>query len=147
MGEEYNLVEVLAFLLKEEVEEVSPFIVEKSFDAGEKCFVPGRNSGGVYFLLNGKLAVLIETGFENRKQVVALLESGAVVSEAGLLEHQKHHNSVVAVEKSELVYLSHENFLVIEERYPHIAIKILKKLLRVTHLRLVEGSKRLAHVL
>ena len=81
-------------------------------------FDVGQEAEGIYFVISGKMAVQKETGFGARKQVVALLDRGAPVGEAGLLGSGLRGASVVAVEDTSLLYLSRKAFDEICEELP-----------------------------
>ncbi len=135
------------FLTPEElavlVHVVTPVVVEK----GGRLFCAGDASSGVYFLETGRLAVLKETGFNDRTQVVALLEPGASVGEAGVLDNMTHAATIVAIEDSRLHHLGCEGLATLGEKAPLLLLKIMRRLLYVANLRLRKSSERLAHIL
>lgn len=110
------------------------------FDAGQKA-------DGLYFVISGKMAVQKETGFGTRKQVVALLDSGAPVGEAGLLTGGLRGASVVAVEDASLLYLSKKAFDELCEEQPLLGLVFFRWLLDRISLRLKGSTERLAHIL
>ena len=99
---------------------------------------------GVYFVVSGKMAVQKETGFGARKQVVALLDRGAPVGEAGLLDGGSRGASVVAVEDTSLLFLSKKAFDVLCEEQPKLGLVFFRWLLGRVSLRLKELFKRLS---
>ncbi len=131
-----------------EREAVLPYLKKVSLKKGEMLFQPAKEADGVFFLETGRLGVQTETGFEDKQQVVALLDPGAPVGEKGLARKGESRGmSVVAIEDATLFFLSMGDFEAIEREKPTIAIKILKKLLYIASLRLQNSSVRLAHVL
>lgn len=110
-------------------------------------FDVGQEAEGLYFVISGKMAVQKETGFGARKQVVALLDRGAPVGEAGLLGGGLRGASVVAVEDTSLLYLSRKAFDEICEELPELGLVFFRWLLGLVSLRLKRSTERLAHIL
>ena len=121
----------------------TPFSLEK----GEVLFHAGDAAEGVFFLEIGRLAVLKETGFNEKTQVVALLEPGASVGEGGAIGGLLRTATVIAIEESLLYCLQHRDLAALGEQDPQILIRIFKRLLYVSSLRLQKSSERLAHIL
>ena len=96
----------------------------------------------MFFLENGRLAVLKETGFNHRTQVVALLEPGASVGEGGALGDSFRSATIMAIEESLLFFLSRATLVSLAEKDPQILIRLLKRLLYTTNLRLQKSSER-----
>lgn len=137
----------LGFLTKNEQEKVLLYLKEIYVEKGQALFGSGDASDGVFFLKKGKLGVQTRTGFEDKQQVVALLDPGAPVGEKGIAEKGLRGMNVVAIDDAKLFYLNSDDFGKIEKSYPDIAIKILKKMIVTASLRLHSSSERLAHVL
>ena len=110
-------------------------------------FDVGQKADGVYFVVSGKMAVQKETGFGSRKQVVALLDRGAPVGEAGLLDGGSRGASVIAVEDASLLYLSKKAFAALCEEHPELGLVFFRWLLDRVSLRLKGSTERLAHIL
>lgn len=138
---------VLGFLTEDEQKQVLPYLQEVHLEKGRSLFRPGDASDGVFFLEKGQLGVQTKTGFEDKQQVVALLDHDAPIGEKGAAENGKRGMTVVALENAKLFHLNSNGFEKIERSDPDIAIKILKKLLIISSLRLQSSSDRLAHVL
>lgn len=138
---------VLGFLTKDEQKKVLPYLQEVHLAKGKSLFRPGDESDGVFFLEKGQLGVQTKTGFEDKKQVVALLDPDAPIGEKGVAENGKRGMTVIAIENAKLFHLNSNDFGKIERSDPIIAIKVLKKLLLISSLRLQSSSDRLAHVL
>jgi len=132
---------------EEENNLLNTYMTHISLSRGETLFQPGEDADGVFFLERGRLGVQTKTGFEDRQQIVALLDPGAAVGERGLAFSGKRGMTVFAIEDSVVFYLSAGDFKTIEKAHPAMAVKMLKKLLGTTSLRLQANSERLAHVL
>lgn len=124
-----------------------PHLREVRLALRENLFCPGEQAQGIFFLQSGRLGVRTATGFEDKQQVIALLDPGSVVGEKGLAESTSRGMTVVALQESVLAFLSTKAFTLLENEEPRLAIKILKKALSATSMRLRANSERLAHVL
>ncbi len=138
---------VLASLTTTEHDELSPYLEEVRISSGEYLFRPGDLADAVFFLKSGRVGVQTSTGFEDRQQVVALLDPGAAVGEKGLTAKGSREMAVIVIEDSVLYSLGMDAFSKLEKSHPDLAFKILKRLLNISALRLRASSKRLAHVL
>lgn len=135
------------FLSAEELSELLPAMKSVAVDKGGELFHVGDAADGVYFLETGRLAVLKATGFNDRTQVVALLEPGASVGEGGALKGSSRTATIVAIEESRLCRLGRDSLEAFGEKNPSLLIKLLERLLYVANLRLQKSSERLAHIL
>ena len=117
------------------------------FAEGSDIFQKGEPAECLYFLISGRIAVQNKTGFGDRTQVIALLDPGAPVGEKGLLGGGNRGATTTAVNACELLVLSYESFDKLIGDDPHLAIKLLKWLLKKVSMRLEKNSERLMHVL
>lgn len=115
--------------------------------AGENLFEEGDEGFSVYFILEGKLAVHKATSMTGKRQAVALLGPGSVVGEGVLGLKTVHGSTLVAVEKSVLAELSMSGFREIEENDPQLALVIVRRMLKLSSIRLQKCSERLALIL
>jgi len=138
---------ILATLSQKEHDDFMSYLEEVKVSRGEYLFRSGDSAEAVYFLKIGKIGVQTLTGFEDRQQVVALLDPGAVIGEKGLTTNAPRKMTAVAIEDCVLYFLGAAAFAKLENSNPCLALKILKKLLNVAALRLQASSERLAHVL
>lgn len=138
---------VLSKLSEQERDELLPHLSERSLGRGESLFEPGDRAEGVYFIKSGRLGVQTETGFADKLQVVAFLDEGAPVGEGALAGETAREVKVAALEETTVYHLSTAAFAELESSNPSLALKLLKRLLKIATLRLRENSKRLALVL
>ncbi len=135
------------FLSSEELAGLLPLATSVIVEKGKRLFQLGEKAQGVYFLESGRLGVFKETGFNDKTQVVALLEPGASVGEGGALGKVSRTATIIAIEDSHLYHLGLESLDTLAVDNHYILIKILKRLLLVATLRLQKSSERLAHIL
>ena len=120
---------------------------EKRLPAGAVLFEYDEPSLTLYLLAEGRLAVHKFTGFQEKMQVVALLDNATVVSESALLTNAGHTTKVTAIESSLLYCLTQEKYHLLQKENPELAARFLGYLLRVVSLRLEKTSERLAQIL
>lgn len=118
-----------------------------SLKAGTPLYKINDPADCLYVLVAGKIAVQMSTGFGDRLQVVALLDSGAPIGESGLLDNQARGATLATVEDSCLLSLSRRDFADLTTTHPALAVKLLKWLMTRLSMRLRKNSERLAHVL
>ena len=114
---------------------------------GTDLFLLDDPADCLFLLVTGRIAVRKRTGFGNRLQVVALLDSGAPVGEGGLLNDQTRGATLTAVADSHLLVLSRQTFDQMSATDPAIAVKFLIWLMERVSLRLRKSSERLAQIL
>ena len=120
---------------------------EKRISAGETLFDYDDSAEALYFLSNGRLSVHKFTGFLEKMQVVALLDPGAIVGEAALLQNYSRQTRVVAIEDCTLYGFKREDFATLREHSSELACRFLEHILSIVSLRLEKTSDRLARVL
>ncbi len=139
--------EVFAFLDAEEQKRLASVVSEVALAQGAFLFEVGAQAAEVFFLAQGRLSVLKKTGFHRKMQIVAILEPGAMVGEAGLLVGHIHKTSVRSIEDAQLFCLKRQDIAALEHTEPQLVIKLLKRLLQVSSLRLEKTAERLTKVL
>lgn len=126
----------------------APEFTTQTLQSGQELFGAGAAADCLYFIMEGKLAVLKKTGFADKTQVVALLGAGSVAGEGSMATGDYTRGAtVMAVEASVVAVLSPESLRQIELDNPRLVISLVKRLLRICSLRLQKSSERLALVL
>ncbi len=123
------------------------FVQEVFFAKGEQIFCKGEPVAGFCFLLSGRIGIQKETGFEDKTQVIALLDAGAPVGERGLLPGMIHGAGAIAVEDSSLALLPPAGYSAFSKEFPVDSRILLEWVLLQTSRRLEKASERLAHIL
>lgn len=125
----------------------SSFLSEKIISAGDVLFDYGDPAEISYLLLDGRLAVHKYTGFQEKLQVVALLDPGAIVGEAAFVPNHVRQTRIVAIEDCRLYGLAREDFTSLKEQHGDLACRFFEHILHIVTLRLEKTSDRLARVL
>ncbi len=120
---------------------------EVYFDSGEIIFRKGDPAEGLYFILEGRVGIQKETGFEDKTQIIGLLDPGAPLGERGLLRNMNHGAGAFAVEKTCLGFLSIDVYHQLCKLAPDDGRILLEWLMRRVSRRLEKVSERLAHIL
>lgn len=137
----------LPFLEENDRQRFISLLKEKRISAGERLFEYNDVAKAMYFLAEGRLSVRKYTGFQDKMQVIALLDPGTIVGEAALLEGHKRQTRVVAIEDCSLYVLMREDFTALKEQSGPLACRFLEHILSIATLRLEKTSDRLARVL
>lgn len=126
---------------------VSTLLSEKKISAGDVLFEYGDPAETVYFLSQGRLSVHKFTGFQEKLQVIALLDPGAIIGEAALLQNHVRQTRIVAIEDCRLFCLNRKDFDRLKDHSGELASRFLEHILFIVTLRLEKTSDRLARVL
>jgi CRP/FNR family transcriptional regulator, cyclic AMP receptor protein len=137
----------LDFLDEDERKTLLSLCAEKELKEGGVLFDYHESAETIFFLKEGRLAVHKFTGFQEKMQVIALLDPGAVVGEAALLKSHVRKTRVSAIEGSRLYCLDREDFTNLQQNNPTLAFHLLEYVLSIANLRLEKTSERLARIL
>jgi NTE family protein len=131
----------------EEMEHIIPYFEIVHFREGTTLFSEGDHENFMGFIISGLIEVMQETEFKGKRIVIATLSKGSLVGGMSLINvNAKRAVTAVALENSELVKLSRDDFERILEEYPHTGIKILRGLNQILAIRLQKCFERLADV-
>ena len=90
----------------------------RSYEAGEKLIVQGRQADGLHLIASGEVSVVFEDGVD--KTVLAHLRAGEVVGEISLVLRRPSGANVVASVPTVSLHLPQSEFLGIVKRYPEL---------------------------
>ena len=116
-------------------------------NAGDVLFKAGDSADSLFVLIEGRLAVSMDTGFNGKSQVIALLRPLAPVGEGSLAGRDARTVTVKAVEEVSLLRLKKDSFHIFAADNPAGAARLLQMLLHKSSRRLEKCSERLVHVL
>ncbi len=109
----------------DQLESISTFTFNKSFDPGELIVVEGQTGNGLYVILSGNVEVLKGDVRENPK-VLAKRGPGDVFGEMALLGEWPRTASVRALDSVQCLGIDRWVFLSQLERQPQVTIKMLQ---------------------
>lgn len=90
---------------EELIRSIAPHLAERRLELGERLFAQGDVSDGLYFVVSGKLEARLDEAIR-----LKTLGPGTVVGEMCLFNDEPRSASVVAVQESRLLHLTHEAF-------------------------------------
>jgi CRP/FNR family cyclic AMP-dependent transcriptional regulator len=114
--------------------------------AGEECWHEGEPGDRLGFLLSGRLQLKKDTEFKGKQVVVGVLSPGAVVGELSFLDGNPSPLTVAALEDCQLILLPRQDFSLLEQDHPDLALSLLKSVLQAASRRLVKSYERLAAI-
>ncbi|HEY7391958.1 MAG TPA: Crp/Fnr family transcriptional regulator [Bryobacteraceae bacterium] len=97
----------------------------RALDAGETLFSEGESCSGFYVVSSGRIRIF-KTSPGGREQVLALEGPGSSVAELPVFDGGPYPASVAAMEPSQLVFISREQFRSFCLEHPAVALKVLE---------------------
>jgi SulP family sulfate permease len=135
----------LRFLDGEDIDRLAPRLTSHTAGAGEFIWREGEPSDSIAFITQGKVELKKETEFTGSFVVVGLHQPGSVIGETCLFNGRRAITAI-ALEPTELVFLTRENLAHVVEESPPLGAKLLKGLLLASSKRLDQAYRRIASV-
>ena len=108
-------------------------MVARSYDK-EKMILVEESAGETFFLISNGTVKITRMSDDGREVILAILGTGDFFGEMALLDGEGRSANVIALEDAEVLTLQRSDFLDILERFPKIAIHLLKELTtRIRH--------------
>ena len=98
--------------------------VRKLFSAGELLFSEGEPCNGLHIIARGKVR-LFKTSVNGREQVLSVNVSGESVAEIPVFDGGPYPASAVALEETEIVFISRRDFQAYCLEHPDVPLKVL----------------------
>lgn len=98
--------------------------VRKLFSAGELLFSEGEPCDGLHIVAQGKVRIF-KTSVNGREQILAVEGPGGTVAELPVFDGGPYPASVIAVEDSEIAFISRRDFQAYCVEHPEVAMKVL----------------------
>ena len=102
-------------------------MVARSYDK-EKMILVEESAGETFFLISKGTVKITRMSDDGREVILAILGEGDFFGEMALLDGEGRSANVIALEDAEVLTLQRSDFLDILERFPKIAIHLLKEL-------------------
>ncbi len=96
-------------LTPDELGQLTTFLVERSFPAGEYVCHAGDQDSSLYFLIAGEIGIYLPLNHD-RHQHIATICAGGSFGEQAMLEQRKRSADVVAITDSKCLMLDYEKF-------------------------------------
>jgi CRP/FNR family cyclic AMP-dependent transcriptional regulator len=111
-------------LSPEELRLLAARFVRKHFAQGELLFSEGDSCRGLHIIATGKLRIF-KSSASGREQVLAVEGPGGSVAELPVFDGGPYPASVSAVEDSEVLFISRQDFRSFCLEHPEVALKML----------------------
>jgi CRP-like cAMP-binding protein len=98
--------------------------VRKLFGAGELLFSEGEPCNGLHVIARGKIRIF-KTSVNGREQVLAVNVPGESVAELPVFDGGPYPASAVAIEDTEIAFISRRDFHAYCLEHPEVALKVL----------------------
>ena len=130
---------------------ISDKMVSKNFDNGNLIFLEESEGENLFFVVEGSVKIT-RLSKDGREVILAILNAGDFFGEMSLLDGEARSANVIALEKTEVLSLNRDDFLVVLHDYPKIAIQLLKEMTsrlrksdrQIVSLSLSDAEKRIA---
>jgi len=116
--------ELLKSLSPPELETLAGRTVRKHFTAGELLFSEGEPCHGLHIIARGKVRIF-KTSVNGREQVLAVNGPGETVAELPVFDCGPYPAAALAVEDSEIAFISRRDFHAYCLEHPEVALKVL----------------------
>jgi CRP-like cAMP-binding protein len=115
---------LLSNLSPAELQSLAARTVRKLFSSGEWLFSEGEPCHGLHIVARGRVRIF-KTSMNGREQVLAVEGPGGSVAELPVFDGGPYPASVVALEDSEIAYISRRDFQAFCIEHPEVALKVL----------------------
>jgi len=119
-----------ASLTREQIISLGRYTKRHWFAADETVFVQGSVGTQAYFLVTGRMDVLIDIPGSVRKRRVSSLTEGTMFAEMGLIDGELRSATIRAVRPSACFSIDAENFDKLQAAMPEVALVLLRNLNR-----------------
>jgi CRP-like cAMP-binding protein len=135
------------FLEKDEIEELCSYLELREWSADAVIMHEGSDGDYVGFIIEGKLSVKKQTGLWGKQIILAILEKGAIVGEGAFIDSGPRSTTVTAIEPSKMLTLTTMKMNELTANNPEIAVKLMKRMLQITSIRLSKAVERISKLL
>ncbi len=116
--------ELLKSLSQVEIQTLAAHAVRKLFTVGELLFSEGEPCNGLHIIARGKVRIF-KTSMSGREQMLAVNGPGETIAELPVFDGGSYPASALAVEDSEIAFISRRDFHSYCMEHPEVALKVL----------------------
>jgi CRP-like cAMP-binding protein len=127
-----------------ELRHIASFLEEVRHPAGSVIFNEGYPPDYVAFVAGGRVEAKKRTEFQGSSFIVAQMSRGSILGELSFCDGRNRSATTVALEDTDLLFLTAEALERIARDHPETALKIYKGFSRVLSLRLRKLTERMA---
>ena len=115
---------LLSSLTPAEIQLLAARTVRKQFHNGELLFSEGESCHGLHIIAQGKIRIF-KTSLGGREQVLAINHPGESIAELPVFDGGSYPASAMAIEDSEIAFISRLDFQAYCMEHPEVALKML----------------------
>jgi len=115
---------LLSSLSPAELGSLAARTVRKLLSAGELIFSEGEPCNGLHIIARGKVRIF-KTSVSGREQVLAVNGAGESIAELPVFDGGPFPASAVALEDTEIAFISRRDFQAFCREHPEVALKVL----------------------
>ncbi len=146
-------VELFSGLPAEALEQLRGLLKRQRLLAGENLFCEGDDATGLYLIQRGRLKVYVAQ--DHKEFILNIQQAGDAVGELSLLDGEPRSATVMAMENTDLLFLSKDDFTRWLENEPKMAQRLISSLTqhirrmtdKIRGLALQDVYSRVRHVL
>jgi CRP/FNR family transcriptional regulator len=118
---------IFSSLTKDELDELSQLVIERSFQAGEYILWEGDAPDWFYIIAEGRVKILKHAS-SGKEFIVAFFSAGEIFGEVAVFEDRTYPASAQAVTETKVVAMKKANFLAFLASRPQVALRIINVL-------------------
>jgi CRP/FNR family transcriptional regulator, cyclic AMP receptor protein len=145
-GRMRNELKFLTFLADEDLNAVAHYFRCRRVPAGEIVWSDGDPGDYIAFVISGRIQVNKKTDLGGKSIVLGIFSRGAILGEISFLQGDSRYETASAVDTSDLILLTRENFQQLLSERPSLGIKFLEGILLTVSRRLRKSYERLAAI-
>ncbi|NOQ67621.1 MAG: cyclic nucleotide-binding domain-containing protein [Desulfobacterales bacterium] len=142
-----DITKVFNFLSPGEIDELCSYLELREWQTDAVVMNEGDSEDYVGFLTAGKLAVKKKAGYWGKHIIIAILEKGAMVGEGAFIDSGPRSTTIIAMEPCRLLILSVQKMDELILNNSLLAIKLMKRMLYITSIRLRKAGERISELL
>ena len=148
-GIQLEQMDIFKDFTQEEIRTLKHKLVRKSFKKGEKIVKEGDTDRNLFFLTRGSVSVRIFLPESNRYKRLITYSPGVLFGELAFLDGSPRSADVWSDEDSETYLLSPDEYTVLQDQTPEIAVKLIRNIavemserlrIRTNEVRILEES-------
>lgn len=129
---EYKGNSIFCDLNKQETDYLDEHKYHLKYKSSEIIFNEGAYPHGVFCVHKGKVKI-VKLGMNGKEQILRLVHAGDVIGYKSMLNNEKYQTSAVALEETEVCFISKEAFCALIERNHKTSMRIVQVLVKDLH--------------
>lgn len=111
-------------LSDEELNQLAQIARERKFDRNQVIFYEGDLGGSLYIIVSGTVKIVMMSD-DGREHILGLLHEGDFFGEISLIDGEPRSATAIALEKSNVVMISRDDFVRLLRENPEMSLKIM----------------------